>query len=152
MSIPAAAKHTPISGAQADISYLQEGGAFSPRGLSQQDAVRNYVNGGGRIFACMATGTNVITLTPNGHGDEDGVSPLLEGYKFGDAFLFWAAETSTGSVTATIVPKSGALDTLKVYKTAGSAQAGAGDTVQNSVYFLVYAPHLDSNAGGFVLK
>lgn len=149
MTIPSAAKHTPLN--PPNESFWQEGGAYSPPDL-QKDETRKYVNGGGRIFACSETGTNVLTLTPNGHGDEGGVSPLLEGYKFGDAFLFWAENTSTGSVTATVVPKSGSLSTLKVYIDNGATQAGAGDIVEDSVYLLFYSPHLDSSAGGFVAK
>lgn len=149
MTIPSDAKPTPIPAA---LGWSGEGGQASAEVRGQQERLRSYVNGGGRIFACSASGTNVITLTPNGHGDEDGVSPLLEGYKFGDAFLFWAENTTTGSVTATVVPKNGTLDTLKVYRVDGASQAGSGHIVQNSVYVFWYAPHLDSNAGGFVLK
>lgn len=166
MSIAAAAKHTPlpplrsIGSALSTVPSLDFTGkpTSSPRqaeDLAAEGALerlRGYVNGGGRIFACMATGTNVITLTPNGHGDEDGVSPLLEGYRFGDAFAFWAEITSTGAVTATVVPKSGSLSTIKVYRTNGSAQAGSGDVVANSFYVAWYVPILDSNAGGLVLK
>lgn len=166
MSIAAAAKHTPlpplrsIGSALSTVPSLDFTGKpmSSPRpaeDLAAEGALerlRGYVNGGGRIFACMATGTNVITLTPNGHGDEDGVSPLLEGYRFGDGFLFWAQNTSTGSVTATVVPKTGVLTTIKVYKTNGSAQAGSGDVVANSGYIGYFFPHLDAGAGGLILK
>lgn len=153
MSIPTNAKPTGIRPMLAGANFIDpKSGSPTIEALQQQDSVRNYVNGGGRLFACVASGTNVITLTPNGHGDEDGVSPLLEGYRFGDAFLLWAANTSTGSVTATVVPKSGTLATLKVYIDNGASQAGAGHISQNLVYSFIYAPHLDSNAGGFVVS
>ena len=160
MSIVSTAKPTPlpplrtISGGftASDIAGNPASKSLDISAEAALERMRNYVNGGGRTFACLCTGTNVLTLTPNGHGDEDGVSPLLEGYRFGDAFLFWAQNTSTGAVTGTVVPKSGTLSTLKVYKTNGAAQAGSGDVVANSVYWAVYAPHLDAAAGGLVLK
>ena len=153
MSIPSNAKATPLDPLRAGVSYFHsDSGQATPEALLQHNNLRNYVQGGGRIFACVAAGTNLITLTPNGHGAEDGISPLLEDYVFGDGFLFWAAATSTGSVTATVVPKTGTLATLKVYKSNGATQAAANDVVLNSVYFLFYAPHLNANAGGLVLK
>jgi hypothetical protein len=105
----------------------------------------------GRIIPCSASGTDLITLTPNGHGSEDGESPTLEGLKFGDAFAFWAENTSTGDVTVTVVPRTGALATLKAFKNRGAAQATAGDIVASSLYVAWYVPILDSNVGGFVL-
>ncbi len=157
MAIPGDAKQTPIPA----LVRLDAGGAggASATGtivdLQQKaalDQMRGYVNGAGRIFACSATGTNVITLTPNGHGDEDGTSPTLEGYCFGDAFVFWAENNSTGAVTATVVPKTGTLATIKAYKTNGAAQAGSGDVVANSLYVAWFNPMLDSGNGGLVLK
>ena len=153
MSIPTAAKPTPLDRPNANIPAVDpKSGHWTIDELQRQTKLRNYVVGMGRIIPCFATGTNVITLTPNGSGTEDGEGPLLEGYKFGDAYLFYAENTSTGSVTATVVPKSGSLATLKVYRANGATQAGSGDVVQNSVYIAFYAPHLDSNAGGLVIR
>jgi len=92
------------------------------------------------------TSSNVITLTPLD------ASPHLEGYRAYDSFVFAADATTDGSVTATVVPRTGTLGTLKVYKTDGAAQAGSGDIVSGSLYILSYADHLDSSAGGFVVK
>ena len=160
MSIVSAAKPTPlpplrtIAGgfAASDIAGNIASKSLDISAEAAYERMRNYVNGGGRTFACLCTGTNVLSLTPNGHGDEDGVSPLLEGYRFGDAFLFWAQNTSTGAVTGTVVPKSGTLATLKVFKTNGAAQAGSGDVIANSLYVAWYIPILDGNVGGLVLK
>jgi hypothetical protein len=75
----------------------------------------------------------------------------LEGYKFGDAFLFWAENNSTGAVTATVVPKTGTLATLPVHINNGASQAGAGDVLEDALYLAFYTPHLGAS-GVFVLK
>jgi hypothetical protein len=153
MSIAAAAKATPLDQPNVNVPVVDpRTGLFTMPEFLRQQRLRNYVVGMGRIIPCLCAGTNVLTLTPNGNAGEDGESPTIEKYVFGDAFLFWAANNSTGAVTGTVVPKTGVLSTIKVYKTNGAAQAGAGDVVQNSVYVAYYAPHLDSNAGGLVLK
>lgn len=122
----------------------------SDTGHRTLERLRNYVLGMGRIIPCSASGTNVgsnlITLQPND------AAPSIEGYMFGDCFPFWAPFTSDDPVTATLVPKTGTLATLKVYITNGSAQAGAGDVTDGLFYVAWYVPTLDSNAGGFVLK
>lgn len=101
---------------------------------------------GCRVIPCNAVGKNVITLTPFD------ASPLLDGYRVYDRFTAFADLTSDGAVTATVVPTNGTLATLKVYKSAGAAQAGSGDVVAGSLYDFIYADHLDSGNGGFVLK
>ena len=149
MTIPTAAKLTPIPAVNARVSYFGPDGLPTQEALTLFDRWRAYNLGGGRVIPCDATGTNLITLVPTD------ASPLLEGYRFGDAFLFWAENDSTGSVTAKVQPKSTStytLATLKVYITNGSAQAGAGDVVASSLYLAYYSPIQDSNAGGFVLK
>ena len=108
--------------------------------------VRAYDLGANRIIPCTAAGTNAITLTPNA------AHPLIAGYWNFDFFVFVGDVDSTGSVTARVVPDSGTLATLKVYKTNGAAQAGAGDIVGGSLYIAIYADHLDSGSGGLVLK
>src|SRR4051794_13811741 len=60
-----------------------------------------------RNIPCEATGTNVITLTPL-----HPVSPLIDAYRVFDRFTFVAEHTSTGAVTATVVPERGVLTTL----------------------------------------
>lgn len=147
MTIPTDAKPKPLDLPNYNVQAVDpRTGLFTSEELQRQQKLANYINGGGRIIPCSASGTNLITLTPND------ASPLLAGYSFGDAFAFYAAESSTGSVTMTVVPRTGVLATLKAYKTNGAAQAGSGDVVQNSVYIAYYAPHLDASAGGFVLK
>jgi hypothetical protein len=160
VSIPTDAKHTPLDPPNASVPAVDpRTGNYTNPELMRQQKARNYVVGAGRIIPCSCStptspaDPNALTLTPNGSGGEDGEGPLLEGdYKFGDVFLFWADATSDGPVTATVVPKKGTLPTLKAYVDAGANQADSGDVVSGSVYMAVYAPHLDTNAGGFVLK
>lgn len=111
-----------------------------------QEARRQWL-GASRIVPCEASGTNLITLTPL-----HPVSPLIDAYRVFDRFTFVAEHTSTGAVTATVVPERGALATLKVYKTGGAAQAGNGDVVAGSLYDAVFNDALDSGNGGLVLK
>lgn len=147
MTIPSAAKPTPLPKADALSQFIDPAsGSLTQHGLQLLSKLRDYVNAGNRIIPCSASGTNVITLTPND------ATPFLEGYRDYEAFAFTAANTSTGAVTATVVPKKGTLATLKVYITGGASQAGAGDVTQNRVYLALYADHLDGGAGGFVLK
>ena len=145
-TIPADYKPRPLSAFEASKQFVSPDGRLTLEGLRLLNGLRDYVNGGSRIIPCSASGKNLITLTPND------ASPLLEGYRDYDVFAFTASETSDASVTATVVPKTGALATLKVYTTAGAAQAGSGDVVANSVYWLCFADHLDAAAGGLVLK
>lgn len=154
MSIPADAKPTPLNRALAHWPVVDKAtGLYSPQELDRQERARAYVTGMGRIIPCScSTTSNVLTLTPNGHGTEDGEAPLIEGYRFGDIYLFVADASTTASVTATVVPKTGTLATLKVYITNGAAQAGNGDITSGRVYMGVYAYNLDSNAGGIVIR
>ena len=153
MAIPAAAKPTPLSRLNANVAVAGRDGLPSMEAVQHFERMRNYVSGAGRIIPCSCSTTdNVLTLTPNGHGSEDGEGPLIEGYRFGDMYLFVADASTTNSVTATVVPKSGTLATLKVYITNGATQAGNGDITSGRVYMGVYAYNLDSDAGGIVIR
>lgn len=151
--IPDAARPTPINSVDAKVAQVDpKTGLPSVSGLRQQDNLRRYVNGAGRIIPCSASTTsNVITLTPND------ASPLLEKYVFGDVFVFWADATTSGAVTAKVVANPGQagsapLSTLKVYTAANGAQAGAGSVLSSGLYALFYVPTLDSSNGGFVAQ
>jgi hypothetical protein len=147
VSIDSAAVGTPIPAAIAAFQWVDpQTGLLTAHGADVLNAWHKQHVGMGRIFPCDASGTNVITLTPVNQ------LMLIEKYSVYDVFVFRAANTSTGVVTATVVPKTGALSTLKVYASDGAAQATTGDIVADSVYMLIYAPHLDTAAGGFVLK
>jgi hypothetical protein len=79
-------------------------------------------------------------------------SPLVQGYFDFDTFRAVAANTTTGSVTALVATPQGNLGTIKVFKTNGSAQAGAGDITSGLLYDFTYVGSLDSGNGGFVLR
>lgn len=147
MSISAAATGTPINKPNGLFPFIDlQTGCLSEHGLQLLSQYYNFIVGMNRLTPCNASGTNVITLTPLA------ASPLIEKYVDYEIFTFVAANTSTGSVTMTVVPKNGALATLKAYKTDGSAQAGAGDIVAGALYLAIYNDALDTAAGGFVVK
>jgi hypothetical protein len=147
VSIDSAAVGTPIPAAVAAFQWVDpQTGQLTAHGSQVLNAWHKQHVGMGRIFPCDASGTNVITLTPVNE------LMLLEKYSVYDVFVFRAANSASGAVTATVVPKSGALATLKVYASDGAAQATTGDIVADCVYMLIYAPHLDGNLGGLVLK
>jgi len=148
MTIADAAKPlpTPQLGGKRPIVDPQTGFA-TPYLLTTFQETRQRWLGASRIIPCEATGTNVITMTPL-----HPVSPLIDAYRVFDRFTFVAANTSTGSVTATVVPERGTLATLKVYKDGGSTQAGSGDVVVGRLYDAVFNDALDGGAGGLVLK
>lgn len=147
MTIAASAVADPIPKLLSGIPIVDpKTGMLTGHGVQVLDKWWQNMVGGNRVIPCSASGTNVITLTPND------AHPLLAQYGDYDIFVFVAANTSTGLVTATVVPDTGALATLKVYKTSGAAQATTGDVVANSLYLAVFADHLNSSAGGLVLK
>lgn len=147
VAIPTAARPTPIPPFQKGVPFVDlKTGLLTQQAQQNRERLRNYVLGCGRIIPCSATAvSNLITLLPND------ASPSLEGYIFGDCFPFWAPATSTGAVTATVVPKNGALATLNVYVDGGSSQATASDIVISQFYLACYLPISNANAGGLVL-
>lgn len=151
MSIPAAAKPTPIPRIDVSTRLVNpQTGVPETHGLQRIERLRSYVTGMGRIIPCSCVSAgNFLTLSPNGNGGEDGESPLIEGeYKLGDGFIFELDASSTGNVTATVVPKTGTLPTLPVHIDDGATQAGNGDLVAGNLYIAYFAPVL----GAFVLK
>lgn len=146
MTIPAAAKATPLPKPEGLVAFADPDGSLSSHALQLLNEWRNFIVGMNRITPCSASGTNVITLTPNDS------SPLHPKYIDHEAFAFVAANNSTGSVTMLVAASRGNLSTLKAYKTNGSAQAGAGDITAGLYYVAYYVSSMDSGAGGFVLK
>jgi hypothetical protein len=88
--------------------------------------VRLPTNPGVVPISTTTVGTNALALTPVAG------SPPLTGYVNYQMFLFTAAHTSTGLVSATV----GGLTSLPIY--LGGAQAGAGDIVAGQLYVLAY--------------
>lgn len=148
MTIAADAIGTPIpkpngGGKVVDVPT----GQYDMQFLQMLFAWHGFIVGMNRQTPCNAvTATNFITLTPlDAH-------PLIEKYVAFESYGFVADANSTADVTATVVPKTGTLATLKVYKDNGATQAGNGDVVLGCFYWAVYVDSLDGGAGGFVLK
>jgi hypothetical protein len=125
---------------------VDDGNILTNNGWQVLAGMFNFINGTNRIIPCNAAGTNAITLTMLA------VSPLVQGYFDFDTYRAVAAATSTGLVTASVVTPQGALATIKVFKTNGSAQATTGDITIGLLYDFTYVDSLDSGAGGFVLR
>ncbi len=146
MTIPAAAKATPLPRIHVVTPFVDDNCMLTRHGTEVMTAHREHIVGMNRITPCSASGVNVITLTPNDS------APIIEKYVDYEFFPFVASDNSTAAVTMTVVPRTGTLATLKAYKTNGSAQAGNGDITAGLLYIAVYVDSLDSGAGGFVLK
>lgn len=147
MTISTAATATPISKLNGIFPVIDvKTGCLTEHGLQIFTQWYDFIVGMNRIIPCNATGTNVITLTTLD------ATPLAATYYDHDVFVFVAANTSSGSVTANVVTRGATLATVKVYKTNGAAQAGAGDVVSGSLYFATYNDALDSGNGGLVIK
>lgn len=146
MTIPASAQNKPIVGPSQGMQFTDERGYLTNPGRIALQQLRNYITNMSRTMPCDATGTNIITLTLLA------VQPQVNQYVSYETYGFVAANTSTGLVTANVVTALGALPTLNVYKTNGSAQATTGDVVQGLHYFATYVDSLNSNLGGFVLR
>ena len=147
MSISTAATGAPLSKPNGLFPLVDiKTGCLSDHGLQFMNEWYNFIVGMNRLTPCNASGKNLITLTPLT------ASPLITGYVDYEVYSFVAAQTSDGTVTGTVVPASGALATIKFYKTSGAAQAGAGDVVSGSLYLGIYNDALDSGNGGIVLK
>lgn len=90
---------------------------------------------------CAASGQNVISITPLAN------TPTVSSYvDLQPSFVFVAAQTSNGSVTANVA----GLGARNVYKWNGQQLCGAGDIVAGSTYRLTPLQALNSGAGGFV--
>jgi len=146
MTIPAAFQVPSLLQPAQRIPYVDSNGVLTNNGWQTAQGIYDFVNGTNRIIPCNASGTNVITLTMLS------ISPLIKGYFDFDTFRAVAAATSTGSVTALVATPQGNLGTIKVFKTNGSAQAGAGDITIGLLYDFTFVDSLDSGNGGFVLR
>jgi len=147
MAIPASAQVEALGVPSLRVAFVnQDTGVLNTHGQQILGDAINFINGMSRAIPCNASGTNIITLTMLD------TSPLILQYNDFDSFRFIAANTTTGLVTANVVTPQGALATLNVYKTNGSAQATTGDIVLDRFYELIYVDALNSGAGGFVLR
>lgn len=147
MTISTAATPAPISKPNGVAPVVDiTTGCLTEHGLQLWSQHRNFVVGMNRMTPCNASGTNVITLTPLD------ASPLIKSYADYEVFSFVAANTTSGAVTMTVVPRDGALATLKAYVANGGTQANTGDIVSGRHYQATYVDSLDAGAGGFVIR
>lgn len=146
MTISSAATIQELLAPNLRTSFVDGNGVLTTHGWQVLTNFMNYMQGTSRFIPCNATGTNVIALAMLQ------TSPLITKYNSFDTFQFTAAATTTGLVTANVVTPQGALATLNVYKTNGSAQATTGDIVIDQQYHLTYVDTFGGGAGGFVLR
>jgi hypothetical protein len=146
VTIPASSQVPSLLQPQQRNPLVDDSGLLTNNGWQTLQGMFGFINGTNRIIPCNASGTNVITLTMLD------TSPLVQGYFDFDTFRAVAANTTTGSVTALVATPQGNLGTIKVFKTNGSAQAGAGDITSGLLYDFTYVGSLDSGNGGFVLR
>lgn len=145
MTISATASPIPQPNGQFPFIDIKTG-SLSEHGNQLLNAWYNFIVGMNRITPCNASGTNVISLAPLD------ASPLITAYVDYEIYSFVAANTTSGSVTMTVVPRKGTLATLKAYISDGATQANTGDIVAGSLYLAIYNKALDAAAGGFVVK
>jgi hypothetical protein len=122
-------------------------GNLSDTGLQLLESMWRQIAAGQVVVPVEITqdSANILVMTPELH--EEGAASYGNGMSwFGKAVV-----ASTGSVTAYVTTPSGrALPAVKVYKSNGAAQAGAGDIALNGLYLFVYHADLDGGAGGLV--
>lgn len=92
------------------------------------------------IVKCGASGTNVITLTPDSTN-----GPLVGAYTTQQHYSFIAANTSTGAVTLALT----GLSALKLFGPDATTQITTGGITAGREYIIGYNAALDSAAGGF---
>jgi len=147
MAIAASAQMHPIVAPSVGLQFVDERGFLTNNGRIALQQMHDFIVNMNRVIPCNAsTTTNVITLTllPT--------QPQVNQYASYDTYGFVADANSSGSVTALVITENGTLATLNVYKANGATQAGAGDVVKDSQYFLTYVDSLNAAAGGFVLR
>jgi hypothetical protein len=125
---------------------VDDSGLLTNNGWQTLQGMFGFINGTNRTVPCIASGTNVITLTMLD------TSPLVQGYYDYDTFRAVAANTTTGTVTALVATPQGNLGTIKVFKANGAAQATTGDITSGLLYDFTFVDSLDSGNGGFVLR
>lgn len=147
MAIPTINLATPINSPNPRLPLVDAKGNMTTPTLQLLQSIVVLINGLTTTISCAATNVgNVYTLTPFN------ISPKFGGYLDYQGFAFVAPATSAGLVTATVVPPLGALATIKVFKTHGSAQATTNDIIINLFYVVYYVDSLDSGAGGLVIQ
>ena len=147
MTVAAAAVTPNIIPPNTSLPLTSQQGVLTTTGLQMLQQIQQAIKGLTPTVSCNCSNvSNVYTLTPLN------IAPNVSNYYSYWGFAFVASATSTGLITATIVPNTGTLPTLPVYKTNGSAQATTNDITINLFYLLYYVDSLNSGNGGFVIK
>jgi hypothetical protein len=146
VTIPASAQVPSLLQPQQRNPMVDSTGLLTNNGWQTLQGIFGFINGTNRTVPCIASGTNVITLTMLD------TSPLVQGYYDYDTFRAVAANTTTGTVTALVATPQGNLGTIKVFKSNGATQATTGDITSGLLYDFTYVDSLDSGNGGFVLR
>lgn len=121
-------------------------GRLSDQGLQLLEQYWRQLAAGFVTVPVTIEGTDILTLTP--------IMAAEGAASYGD-FMAWAGvapNLSTGAMTAFLTAGGAALETVKVYKSPGLVQAGAGDVVAGGFYVFFYSSALDGGAGGLILK
>lgn len=148
---PTTSRPSPVPKPNGVIAFVGQALALTTSALEMLNLWRGNTLGNSRIIACSIGGSDTsLVLTPRAP------ACTIEKLCDHDAYAFVAAATSTGPVVCTVFtpPDQGGnpLQTIKVYKNNGAAQADAGDIVSGCFYLLYFVHQLDSSNGGFVLK
>lgn len=132
-SIPAQYVPQPITNPNARAPLVDEKGMLTSTGLRLLQNFHDLLNGISPIIPCNCSSNGLkYTLTPLD------VAPNVPNYYAFWSFAFTADATSTGLVTATVVPNTGVLPTLIVVKPNGP-QANAGDILINNQYIFTFS-------------
>jgi hypothetical protein len=148
-SIPTDFVIDPLSPPSGMLQFVDQNGRLTSEGVAALREYRDFISGVGRVIPCDAANQNNIVLTPTE------TAPVISAYKTFDIYVFKAAATANGAITINVQPRGPSAQPLgakNAYKASGATSAGSGDTVLDSVYMAIFADHLNSNAGGFVLK
>lgn len=148
MTVPAANTPKPILSPTTRVPFTDpDSGILTSTGLQLMQQYFMAINGLSPTISCnVAFSSNVYTLTPLN------IAPNVPNYIDYWGFAFVAPATSTGAASATIVPNTGSLPTLPVFKNNGGTATIAGDIVLGSFYVLYFVDSLNSGNGGLVLK
>lgn len=137
----------PTVAPQSKLPFVKPDGTVTEVGKQFLQQLYNQSVGTNRVIPTVCSNAgNVFSLTL------PGVSPNYAGYATHDVFSAVASATSTGPVTAAVVTPTGALKTVKVFKTNGSAQATTGDISSGLHYQFTFVDSLDGGNGGLVLR
>lgn len=148
VSIPSKALVRPTVAPMAKLPFVDKEGALTEVGKQFLQQHYNQTAGANRVMPCNSSNNgNQFVLNM-----QVPKQFTYTNYATHDTFGFVAPADATGSATALVQTSSGSLAEIPIYKTNGSAAAGAGDIVANLHYLLTYVDALNGGNGGFVIR